>query len=285
MTIAMLISGTIGITLLWTGQKLTDVIFFRCLLGAMVIGGICWARGLFAQIPLTRVFWVATLIGGIALCVNWLLLFSAYGKTSIGIATTVYNTQPFMLVLICAVVFKERITRQIAFWLVVSFVGLCCISASKIDSSATYDNYLLGILQALGAAFLYAIISVCAKYLKAYSATLIAFFQLLLGTVVFLPLTDFSHLWQTLNLQSASAMMTLGIVHTGVMYILLYGAIQKLPAYQVASLSFLYPAVALLIDFAVLDVRLAWVQIVGILLILAGAAGNNLRGMVVRKNS
>ena len=36
-------------------------------------------------------------------------------------ATTVYNTQPFMLVLLGAVVFRERITLRTILWLSVAF--------------------------------------------------------------------------------------------------------------------------------------------------------------------
>ena len=36
-------------------------------------------------------------------------------------------------------------------------------------------------------------------------------------------------------------LVTLGVVHTGLVYILMYGAIQKLPTHLQGSLSFIYP--------------------------------------------
>jgi drug/metabolite transporter (DMT)-like permease len=48
--------------------------------------------------PLTRTTLLLAILGGIALVVNWLLLFAAYERISIGLSTVVYNTQPFMLV-------------------------------------------------------------------------------------------------------------------------------------------------------------------------------------------
>ena len=68
----------------------------------------------------------------------------------------------------------------------------------------------------------------------------------------------------------------LGIVHTGLMYILMYGAIQKLPTYLQGSLSFIYPVVAILVDVVAFGHRLQAVQIVGALAILIAAAGMNL---------
>jgi drug/metabolite transporter (DMT)-like permease len=69
---------------------------------------------------------------------------------------------------------------------------------------------------------------------------------------------------------------TLGIVHTGVMYILLYGAIQKLPTYLQGSLSFIYPVVAILVDFWAFGHRLHLSQVAGAAAILIAAAGMNL---------
>jgi drug/metabolite transporter (DMT)-like permease len=60
------------------------------------------------------------------------------------------------------------------------------------------------------------------------------------------------------------------------MYILLYGAIQKLPTHLIGSLSFIYPIVAIIVDFVAFDRRLELVQIGGAVLILFAAAGTNL---------
>lgn len=283
MSLAMLISGTIGITVLLSGQAASELIFFRCFFGTLILGIICLYRGLFYKVRLTKFFCLASLIGGVALLANWYFLFSAYSKTSVGIATTVYNTQPFMFVLLSAVFLREKITRTILLWLSVSFIGLCLVASTKLEFNASYAQYFLGIFQALIAALLYALASLATKLLKDYSPVLIAFFQLILGVVLFLPLTDFTQLTHTVNVKQMSAIVALGVIHTGVMYILLYGAIQKLAAYKVASLAFLYPAVALVIDYVFLEVRLVWVQIIGILLILLGAAGNNLQSIVAQQ--
>jgi drug/metabolite transporter (DMT)-like permease len=46
-------------------------------------------------------------------------------------------------------------------------------------------------------------------------------------------------------------LLILGIVHTGIMYQLLYSAIQKLPTPITGSLSFIYPLVAMVVDYLV----------------------------------
>lgn len=68
-------------------------------------------------------------------------------------------------------------------------------------------------------------------------------------------------------------MVTLGVVHTGLMYVLLYGAIQKLPTAITGALSFIYPIAAIFVDWIAFGHRLGWLQWLGVAAILLAAAG------------
>lgn len=98
MTAAMLISGSIGWFVLMSGQPVVNVVFWRCAVGALVLLAVCGALGQLRRDALTRATLLLAIAGGVALVINWLLLFAAYSYASISIATAVYNTQPFMLV-------------------------------------------------------------------------------------------------------------------------------------------------------------------------------------------
>jgi drug/metabolite transporter (DMT)-like permease len=56
------------------------------------------------------------------------------------------------------------------------------------------------------------------------------------------------------------------------MYVLLYGAIQKLPTALTGALSFIYPVVAIIVDWVAFGHRLQWMQWLGVVAILFGAA-------------
>jgi drug/metabolite transporter (DMT)-like permease len=58
----------------------------------------------------------------------------------------------------------------------------------------------------------------------------------------------------------------LGVLHTGLAYVLLYAGMARLPAGQVAVLQFVYPAAALLIDAVVYGHVLDAVQTGGVVL-------------------
>lgn len=279
MLAAMAICGTIGVVVLLSGQAEVSLIFYRCLFGAAVLLAVCVGRGYISRASMTPRLIVGSLIGGSALLANWYFLFSSYEKTSIGVATTVYNTQPIIMIMLGYLIFKEKITRNIVTWTGVSLMGLVFISkvAGDAGSPVGHADYLIGVLQALLAAVLYAVAALYARLLKGNSPTLIALLQMALGVLVLWPFADLSLIHSPTLDTETIATVVLGVVHTGLMYILLYGALQKIEAYRAASISFLYPALAIFIDSVFLGVSLSLSQWIGIGMILLGAAGINLK--------
>lgn len=270
MSLAMIISGSIGAFVLLSGLPVIDVVFWRCLIGAVtLLLFILLSRQPFSR--LTRLTLALAILGGVALVINWLLLFAAYSRISIGMATVVYNTQPFMLVLL-SMMLGEKVSAVKWAWLLLAFSGVVILLSSEL-TPAHSDNLVTGIILALGAAFFYALTAIIARKLQPLPAQHIAFIQVIVGTVMLLPLVhapEFnSHFpWRYL--------LILGVVHTGIMYQLLYSAIQKLPTPVTGSLSFIYPLVAILVDYLVFHHALAPLQLAGGVLILLAAAGNNL---------
>ncbi|MBB2795333.1 UNVERIFIED_ORG: drug/metabolite transporter (DMT)-like permease [Rhizobium pisi] len=275
MTAAMLISGTIGWFVVMSGQPVSGVVFWRCLFGAITLLVICGALGLLRPGILTLRTFAIAVFGGIAIVVNWLLLFASYSHATISIATTVYNTQPFMLLVLGALFLGEKITAAKLFWLTLAFAGMIAIVQAKPGGSGdTFESYGLGILMALGAAFFYALAALAAKWLKGTPPHLIALIQVATGMLMLAPMTDFSQSPQDAG--SWAILVSIGVVHTGLMYVLLYGAIQRLPTHLTGALSFLYPIAAILVDRLAFGHALQPMQIAGAAIILLAAAGMNL---------
>jgi drug/metabolite transporter (DMT)-like permease len=269
MTGAMTISGTIGWFVMKSGLPVASIVFWRCAIGALtlLIGG--WAFGLVRTGPSWSVVGLAAL-GGVAFVLNWVFLFAAFPRASIAIATVVYNTQSFMLVLMGALLFRERPSRAAMGWLIIAFAGVLLIVTARSSAAHIDARYLTGILLALGAAFFYALAAIVAKKLAGTSPHLIVLIQLCVGCVM---LAAFAREALPTTASQWALVATMGVVHTGVMCVLLYGAIQKLPTHLVGSLSFIYPVVAILVDLVAFGHRLSVVQITGAALILLAAAG------------
>ncbi len=270
MAAAMVISGTIGWFVLMSGQPVLDVVFWRCVFGALTLLLICGLMGFLRPGLITwSVFGIAVASGG-AIVGNWVLLFAAYSGASIGIATAVYNTQPFMLVALGAIFLGERITLDKMMWLSLAFIGMLAITQSHGTTGGGHA-YLMGIALALAAAFLYAIAALLVKRLTGTPPHLIALIQVCTGILFLAPFADVSALPE----QTALAwimLLSMGVIHTGLMYVLLYGAIQKLPTALTGALSFIYPVVAILVDWAAFGHRLQWLQWFGVAAILLAAA-------------
>lgn len=213
------------------------------------------------------------LVGGVALVLNWVLLFAAYSDASIGIATVAYHTQPFMLTALSALLFAEKITLAKAGWLLLAFFGLLLIVAGGETGQSYGEHYLRGILLALGAALCYAVVAIAARYLKQVAPQLLVLIQLTLGALLLLPLAELDV--TAYHIETWMVLIALGAVHTGLMSTLLYSAIGKLPGNLVAALSFLYPVIAVLVDWVVFGHRLSLWQFAGGLAILLAAAASH----------
>lgn len=275
---AMLISGTIGAMVVWSELSPQTVIFYRCLFGAMILGLLGWLSKTFKKEYFTKKALLIALLGGIALTLNWFFLFSAYQNTSIGLATTIYNTQPFIYLFLTSLLLKEKIRKDQIIWVVISFIGLALIMQTKpTNQLINYQSYLIGVLQALLSATLYALVGLSTKYLKQLLPSLIAFLHLITGLILFLPFANTTVLTTHFYSQTLLIAITLGVVHTGIMYILLYRAVQQLPTIEFASLSFIYPLVAIVLDIVLFHVKLTPYHIIGMVLILLGAMGVNLK--------
>lgn len=272
MIAAMTLSGTIGWFVVRSGQPVIDVVFWRCVFGTATMLAICATMGLLRRDVMTPRQFALAALGGAAIVANWLLLFAAFPRASISIATAVYNTQPFMLVGLGMLLLGERPTLASLGWLALAFAGMLAIA--EAGPEATGSDYLTGIAMALGAAFFYAVAAMVAKRLKGVSPYPIVLVQVVVGTILLAPLANLSDLpadpaaWASLG--------TLGAVHTGLVFVLLYGAIQKLPTHLAGALSFVYPLVAILVDLAAFGHRLQLPQIAGGAAILLAAAGMTL---------
>lgn len=273
MTVAMLISGTIGWFVMVSGQPVENVVFWRCAFGVVALLLICGALGYPSPGIITIRQLVIAVLGGVAIVSNWLLLFAAYPKSSISIATTVYNTQPFMLLGLGALFLGEKITVEKLAWLALAFGGMVLIVQAKPGGAATGGDYAMGIILALGAAFFYALAAFAAKWLKGVPPHLVALIHVMTGVLMLAPFADFGVLPQ--DAQGWSLLATIGFVHTGLMYILLYGAIQRLPTHLTGALSFIYPVASILVDRLAFGHLLQPSQIAGMILIFAAVAGMN----------
>ncbi len=271
MTSAMLICGTIGWLVLLSGQPVLDVVFWRCVFGFATLLVACAALGFLRRGSLGREAFLLALLSGVFIVGNWVLLFASYSRASIAIGTAVYNVQPFMLVGL-----RRGVSRREGHGAQAGLAGAFVRRHAGDRQRPRRQrrparDYLFGILLALAAALLYAFAALIVKRLQGTPPHLIALIQVGTGVLMLAPLANLAELPR--DVAPWASLATLGIVHTGLMYVLLYGAIQKLPTALTGALSFIYPVAAILVDWLVFEHRLSLAQWLGVAAILLAAAG------------
>ena len=263
MVLAMALSGTIGLLVVESGLPVLLVVWLRCLLGAAGLAAWVMMSGQWRRPERREALWLA--IGGLALVLNWVGLFTAYRYSSIAVATVVYHVQPFILLLLAALLSTEKLPVRKLPWLLLALLGVALSSGLLQHGGAASWT---GVLLALGAATLYAVATLATQRLQRLAPAQIAMLQMLIGALALA-----WPAWQLVaqadfTLKAWGAVAVLGLVHTALMYTLMYAAFQRLSAQAIAGLSFIYPVVAVLIDLLWFGHRPAPLQALGMVMIL-----------------
>lgn len=208
------------------------------------------------------------LLSGIAMGINWVLLFQAYRHTTISAATLSYYFAPVIVTLACPILFKEKLTKKQAVCFVMSTIGLVLIiGVGSLDRSGTH---LIGILCGLGAACLYATVVLMNKFIRNVTGihrTLMQFFGAIAVLIPYVLVSGGIHL-ETLDEMGWVCLLIVGLVHTGITYCLYFSALKDLSGQEASILSYIDPLVAIFVSFFLLGESMTPSQIIGGALIL-----------------
>lgn len=216
-------------------------------------------------------------ISGAAIGFNWILLFQAYNYTTVSIATLSYYFAPVIVMAVCPILFREKLTVKQAVCFVMASIGLIMIIG--VGGIGKSSNNLLGIGFGLGAAALYATVVILNKYIKNVTGidrTLIQF----LATIIVL--TPYVLMSTGINISSVEKLgilnlLILGIVHTGICYVLYFSSLKDLTGQQAAILSYIDPLVAVIVSVTILGESINLMQIAGGMMILGFTLFNEIK--------
>ena len=278
--LAMAIFGTVGVFRKWIDLPSTVVVFFRCVIGiAFLLLTLLLHRrsaersgGLRRNLPML-------LLSGISLGMNWALLFEAYRLTSVATAILCYYMGPVIVVLLSPLLFRERLTPQKLLFTSLALLGMVFVSGILRVGFAGLAE-LRGVLLALGAALFYAGLIVTSKKITGVDATEKTIFQLAIAALVVLPfiLLRGEFAYGRPDGRSLAMLLILGVLHTGIAYLLYVGSMEKLKAQIVALFSYIDPIVAILSSALLLREKLGIWEILGSVLILGASFLSDMTG-------
>lgn len=262
-----LVLGTLGVFVEEAGQHPLTTVWFRCAFGLLAL--LVWgaATGQLTQLRLKGSQLLAALAAGVLMLTNWSLFFGAISNTSIGVATVVFHIQPFWLMAMAAWWLKEPISKPQVAATGLALVGLALATGLVGVHSAFQpmaQSYVWGLVMCVGGSLSYAAVSLIAKSMPGISAFALATWQCLVGAVL-LAWWPWVHGWPQLG-TTWFWLVGLGVIHTGLAYVILYAGMARLPAASIALLQFVYPAAALCMDWLVYGRALTAIQMAGVTL-------------------
>ena len=211
---------------------------------------------------------------GVAIGLNWILLFEAYKYTTISIATLCYYFAPILVTLVCPILFKEKLSSRQIICFAMSTLGIVLITGIGTDTSGS----LLGILCGLGAAVFYATAVVLNKFIKNVDGIDRTMLQFLAAILILLPYVTVTNGFNLERLDSLgwTCLLIVGCIHTGFTYCLYFSSLKDLPGQKVAILNYIDPLVAIAISVLILNETMSGIQIIGGTLILVFTLLNEL---------
>lgn len=271
--LAMLIWGTMGVFIKTIPLSSLEIAFYRSIIGAIFIIILSIAqREKWNKEDLKEDLKVL-IPSGIALGTGWVLLFQGYKNTTISIATLSYYIAPVFIVILSIFVLKEKITRKKILCIIVAIIGLLLVLDINNLGNIGDNNHVLGIIYSVLAAVFYAIVVILNKFIKKVSGFKVTIVQLLVSTIILMPFTIVNSTRSILSLDILSLVLLLfvGIVHTGIAYLLYFSSVKEIEGQSIAILSYMDPIFALLIAGIFLGEKMTIIQLLGGILILGSA--------------
>lgn len=220
---------------------------------------------------------VVLALTGAFIGINWILLFEGYAY-SVTKATLCYYLEPVFLVVASAVMYKEKIRPVNAVCVLIALLGMGFVSG-VFPYGTVAQGDIGGILFGTGAAVFYTLVILInrkVKNISSYDMTMIQLFFAALVTVPYVLATEDITLI-SLNAVQMVLLLVLGVVHTGIAYVLYFASVRDLSSQSVAIFSYVDPMVAIVLSMTVLGEELTVWGIVGAVLILGSTLVSELK--------
>jgi drug/metabolite transporter (DMT)-like permease len=264
-------SGFLFVKLALRGLSPSQVVLGQLAFGALVLLPTLAIRR--KSLPHASREWVY--LAGMAVLANiapYLLFSWSEQRISSGLAGVLSGTTPLLTLLLARAFGIGRLTPLRVLGLAIGLAGVVLLAAPWHDGSRAVS--LAGVLAALGAAACYAGSYVYARLLltnRGMEPLVLAAAQLSIGAVLLSAAVPWvGRQPMTLSSGVVLSVVALGVLSTGIAYVLNYRLIQDEGPTAASMTNYLTPVVAVLLGIAFVDERLTWNLIIGTAMILVG---------------
>ena len=261
-----LLNGPVGVVVKLThGLNPYAIVFSRAVIASVFLLGFMTIRKRMKEVVLHDP--PMTIAVGVFQGISILLFFLALQKISVSNAVFLVYTAPIFSVILARLFLKETIDKTTIPGVILSVIGILFILDPRtlsINSASMIGNML-----ALGSGFLYAAMGMVAKPLTTkLSGYTLVFWQYLVISILFSPVLlhtpiqqFFFNWWQ---------LFVIGIVSTGIAFVLFMEGVQKVKGQKVFIVTSLEPLVGTLAAAVMLKEIPSLFTVFGALLIFGG---------------
>ncbi len=214
------------------------------------------------------------LISGFVLGLNWVLLFEAYKYTTIATATLCYYMAPIIVIIASHFLFNERLNKIKIFCITIALLGMALISG--FFGANTIE--IKGVLYGLSAAVFYSSIVLLNKKMPdipSYDKTIVQLLGSVIVVLVYIAIQGNITEVIVTEFNELTLLIIMGVLHTGLAYVLYFGAVGKLKAQTSALYSYIDPLFAIILSAMFLGEVMGITEIIGAVLILGGTILND----------
>ncbi|MCB2292364.1 DMT family transporter [Clostridium algoriphilum] len=267
---AMIIFGSLGVFIKNINLPSLEIAFLRAIIGSifLLLAGLIMGQKISFKVIKKNI--LILILSGVALGFNWILLFQAYKYTTISNSTLSYYFAPVFVIMLAPIILKEKLTITKILCVIMAMCGLFLIVSIGSNNPSGSYNHIVGIMYGLAAAVLYASIILMNKFIKNLSGFETTLIQLSVSALVLLPSIVYRG---NLNLSKIGSkawifILMIGILHTGIAYLMYFSSIKELKGQSIAILSYIDPISAVIIASIFLGETITFVKIIGGVLIL-----------------
>lgn len=267
--LSMIIFGTIGIFVRNIEMPSSMIAFVRGIIGSLLLGIILIFRKQSLSWKTLKENFLILSISSLALGCNWIFLFEAIKYTTIANATLSYYFAPVFVVILSPFILKEKLSVKKIVCVVVALIGMFLIIQNNGKLDVKY-NHVQGILYGTMAAGFYAVLMLSNKFIKNMQGLEKTLIQLGLSAVILLPYILFTETLSPSKVPMLSVIniVILGVIHTGIGFLLFFTGMKKLKGQSIAALSYIDPVTSMLVSIVIFHEEMTVIKMIGASLLL-----------------
>ncbi len=265
---ALLLFGSNGIMASFINLSSHNIVLLRTLIGSVFLIAVFLISGGRLTCYKNKTQFLFLAVSGIAMGASWMLLYKAYDRIGVGIASLLYYCGPVIVMALSPLLFKERLTTGKVLGFVAVVTGVFLINGNALRGNGDTPGIVCGLLSALMYAFM-VIFNRKAKDITGLENSALQLTTAFLTVAVFMAARHGYAI--RIPAESILPILILGLVNTGIGCYFYFSSISRLSIHTVAICGYLEPLSAVLFSALFLRETMLPLQIIGAVLIIGGA--------------